>query len=161
MKSNKEELIEWLRDAYAMENSMEQMLTRVSEDEQAVPAIREIARTHLRETQNHAAQVERCLKILDADTSAIKTGAATVGEFFKDTLASFASDKRIKDLLTGYAAEHFEIACYSAIRVAAQSLGESQIVTICDAIVEDEKRTAKRLQESVPAAVLSYLSENR
>ena len=160
MKSNNEELIEWLRDAYAMEKSMEQMLQRVSEDDKMTLQVREIARNHLPETENHAVQVERCLELLGADTSALKTGVASAGEFFKDTLASFASDKRIKDLLTGYAGEHFEIACYSSIRTAAQALGEGQIAAICDVIIEDEERMAKRLLESLPDTVTAYLSEN-
>jgi ferritin-like metal-binding protein YciE len=159
MKSKTQELIEWLRDAYAMEISMEQMLKRISEDDKATAAVRDVTRTHMEETVRHSASVERCLQMLGADTSNLKTGVATAGEFIKDTLASFASDKRVKDLLSSYAAEHFEIACYTAIRVAAQSVGEIQIVAICDSIIDDEKRTAKRLQECVPDAVSVYLSE--
>ncbi len=156
MKSKTEELTEWLRDAYAMEKSMEQMLRRTVDDDKAILPVREAARAHLIETTRHVDDVERCLEIIGADTSVLKTGAATVGEFFKDILAAFASDKAIKDLLAAYAGEHFEIGCYTAIRAAAQSIGEGRIVAICDSILEDEQRAAKRLKECIPGAIEGY-----
>ncbi len=139
---------------------MEQMLQRVADDEQTISTLREIARSHLGETVRHRQDVEHCLDLLQADTSALKTGVAAVGEFFKDALASFASDREIKDLLTGYAGEHFEIGCYTAIRTAAESAGHTQIVTVCDRILEDERRAAERILAVIPTAVSTYLAKD-
>lgn len=138
---------------------MEQMLLRIADDERTPGALREVARSHLGETVRHRQDVEHCLNLLNADTSALKTGAAAVGEFFKDALSSFASDREIKDLLTGYAGEHFEIACYTAIRTAAENVDQIEIVKICDAILEDEHRAAERMLEVIPFAVGAYLAE--
>lgn len=159
--SMRDTLIEWLRDAYAMERGMEQMWKRTCEDPRVSASMREIARQHLAETNSHAVEVERCLKLLGSDTSLVKTGIAEASGLIQETLTSFASDKRVKDLLTACAGEHFEIACYTAIQTAAQILGEESIMDSCDSIIADEKRMAKWLEQNVADVVHAYLSEGR
>jgi ferritin-like metal-binding protein YciE len=155
----KEELIEWLRDAYAMEKAMEMALKKQINNPKVSQRMREQASIHYTETEGHALAVEGCLKKLGADTSTLKTAVAEGLEFMKSTGTAFARDERVKDALAAYASEHFEIACYSALRVAAQKLGQGVIVATCDVIIKEEKQMATWLEENFSQVVEDYIDE--
>jgi ferritin-like metal-binding protein YciE len=46
------------------------------------------------------------------------------------------SDELVKNSLADYATGHFEIACYKALRAAAEAEGESGVVRVCDDIMQ-------------------------
>ena len=155
----KEELIEWLRDAYAMETAMELALKKQIESQKVSQRMREQASIHYVETQGHAEAVEACLKNLGADTSAGKTMLAQGMEAIKGTATMLAKDEPVKDAIAAYASEHFEIACYTALRTAALKLGLPDVVGTCNAILLEEIKMAKWLEENLPAVVTDYLNE--
>ena len=158
MSTKREELIDWLRDAYAMERGLEITLKKQAESDQMLPTLRQRAHEHLEETRQHAEAVKRCLESLGSDVSTIKTGVAQMLEMGKGMGTMFASDERVKDLLAAYASEHFEIACYKALRVGAEVAGEPQIVAVCDRIIPDEERMAQWFSHNLPAVVREYLA---
>ena len=157
--STKEEIIDWLRDAYAMERGLEIMLNKQSQNDELHAELRAQARVHLEETKRHAALVEECLKVLGSDTSTIKTGGWQAMEALKGASTNFARDERVKDLLAAYASEHFEIACYRALTIAAQQAGLPQVAAACEEIIFDERNMARWIDENLPVVVSSYLSE--
>jgi ferritin-like metal-binding protein YciE len=155
----RDEVIDWLRDAYAMERGLEISLKKQSEHGELSSAMREQAAIHLGETRRHAEAVRACLEKLGSDTSTLKTGIAQSVEAMKGMGTMFASDERVKDLLAAYASEHFEIVCYLALRAAAEFLGETEIVAVCDLIIPDEERMAQWLTANLPSVVQEYLAE--
>lgn len=157
--TTRDELIDWLRDAYAMERGLEITLKKQSESDELNPQLRSQARVHLAETTRHAEAVHACLHALGTDTSALKTGIGKMTEMVKGMGTNFARDERVKDLLAAYASEHFEIACYTALRTAAEVLGEPQVAAVCDQILPDEQRMADWLQQNLPAVVADYLAD--
>ncbi|MDB6007277.1 MAG: Protein yciE, partial [Prosthecobacter sp.] len=127
-------------------------------DNQDAPTdLRARVATHLSETEGHAEQVKQCLHELGADTSSLKTVLAQSMEFMKGTGTAFAKDERIKDMLASYAMEHFEIACYMALRAGAKEAGLTNVVVICESILKDERRMANWLDEHLSATVTGYL----
>jgi ferritin-like metal-binding protein YciE len=156
----KEEVISWLRDAYAMERGLEVTLKKQADSDDYDPEIRQAAEEHLEETRQHARMVERLLKSLGSNTSAIKTGVGMMTETIKVLGTSMSHDEQIKDLLTGYAMEHFEIACYRALSTAAETAGLENVADACDQIIGDEERMAERLSDALPEIVEKYLGES-
>ncbi len=155
--NTKDELMDWLRDAYAMERGLEVSLRKMSEAGDAPYSLREQAGLHLRQTQEHAESVKHVLEQLGSDTSALKTGLAKTMESLKGFGTFFAKDEEIKDILSACAAEHFEIACYTAIRTAASMLGLTSVVTMCDHIISEEEEMAHWLGEHLPEIVTHHL----
>jgi ferritin-like metal-binding protein YciE len=158
--SIREELIDWLRDAYAMERGLEVSLKKQAENDELGIELRQRAEMHLEETRRHAETVESLLKGLDADTSAIKTGTGKLAETVKGFGTKFARDEQIKDLLTAYAMEHFEIACYTALIAAAEAGNFPEVIAACRTIIEDEQEMADWLQQALPRVVTGYLAEH-
>src|SRR3954451_9554080 len=90
------DLIDWLNDAYAMERSLEVMLRKQAENEEAHRAVRERARIHLDATQTHADRVVECLSMLDASPSTLKSATGEMMEFARGMMTKTASDERVK-----------------------------------------------------------------
>src|SRR5262245_47634992 len=101
----REEVIHWLRDAYAMECAVEASLERQASDGNLDPSVRARARFHLDETQHHADLLKACLEKMGAGTSTSKTGLAAAAKKFQALGIAFAQDERVKDLLSAYASE--------------------------------------------------------
>lgn len=157
----RDEIIDWLRDAYAMERGLETTLKKQADKDDLMPQVRQRAATHLDETRRHAEEVKAVLQSLGTDTSSLKTGMGVMAEMTKGLGSKFARDERIKDLLAAYSMEHFEIACYVALAAAAKAAGLPQVVDMCERIIPDEERMARALHDSLPTEVRSYLFEQQ
>ncbi len=155
----RQNVIEWLRDAYALEKGLESSLGKQSRNEDLRPEIRDHAARHLDETRRHADEVRSALGALGASTSAMKTTMGMVAQSAKGMGSVFARDERIKDLLDAYSMEHFEIACYTALAAAAKQAGLPEVVQVCRRILPDEERMAEALRHSLPDEVQDYLRE--
>lgn len=155
----KDELIEWLRDAYAMERAMELALKKQADNQGLSMLVREQSALHLNETRQHAEAVAACLKRLGSETSTLKTAMAKGLEIMKGASTAFAGDHRVKDLLGMCATEHFEIACYTALRAGAARFGIFEIVETCNKIIQDEQRMADWLEANLPHLVMTCLEQ--
>lgn len=157
--NTKDELIDWLRDAYAMEKAMEIALKNQMDSDDTLQPLRDLFETHLEETRLHAASVEACLASLGSQPSTVKTSLAEAIETVKGLGSAFAKDTGVKAMLASYAAEHFEIGCYLALISGARNLGLEDIARRCEQILADEQRMADWLQANISRAVTSYLKE--
>ncbi|MDB6059210.1 MAG: hypothetical protein JWO95_3054 [Verrucomicrobiales bacterium] len=155
----REEIVDWLKDAYAMERGLEAALLKQSKEESLSAHVRERASIHLEETKRHAEEVRSCLQQLGTDTSALKTGMGAIGQSAKGMMTMFANDQQIKDLLDGYMMENFEIASYTALEAAADRAGFAQVAELCRRIIPDEERMAQAIIEAIPQEVESHLFE--
>ncbi len=157
--NTKDELIDWLCDAYAMEKAQEMSLKNQIESDDTLQPLRDQLEVHYVETQQHAGAVEACLKSLGASTSILKTALAETVETVKNLSSSFARDSGVKAMLASYATEHFEIGCYVALAAGARNLDMPEVAATCEKILVDEKRMADWLEANLPNAVTSYLRE--
>lgn len=161
MMDTRNELIGWLRDAYAMERSLETTLKKISHSSKHPEECRAICGKHLVETQQHAQTVESLLKSLGSDTSTVKTGIGLVMETLKGAGATLAHDEVVKEMIAAYASEHFEIACYEVIVAAAMVAGLPYVAEACLQIILEEKEMAKTICDMLPGIVRFYLGEKR
>ena len=80
-----------------------------------------------------------------------------VSGFFQGRSTGASPDELVKNGLSDYAAEHFEIASYRALITAARLLGENQVVQVCESILRDEQEMANWLEQTLPTIVQEYL----
>ncbi|OYW31510.1 MAG: hypothetical protein B7Z47_00865 [Chthoniobacter sp. 12-60-6] len=152
------ELIDWLRDSYAMEKALETALTKLTDHPHTHMGLREQAGLHRIDTQVHAEAIAGCLKALGSDTSSLRTVLAQGMDLMRSAGSSFGRDERIKDVLTVLVTEHFEIACHTILRTGALQLGMHDIVQVCDEILLGEKRMTHWLQINLPQIIAAYLA---
>lgn len=157
MREPRETLISWLNDAYALERSLVEVLENHAKDAKDHPEAARRITQHLEETKMHAERVKECVERLGGSTSSVKTAMGKVSGFFQGLSTGTAPDEMVKNALSDYAAEHFEIASYRALIAGARALGETEVARVCENILRDEENMAKWLESQLPTMVQEYL----
>jgi ferritin-like metal-binding protein YciE len=155
--TRRDEVIDWLNDAYAMERGLEVTLRKQSENNDAHRAVRERARIHLDETVEHAHRIARCLEMLGSSPSALKSATGQAMEMAKGLTTMFSRDERVKDFLASYGAEYFEVACYKSLMAGATAAGEEEIVPILEQNLKEDTAMAEWLDMNIAAITRDYL----
>jgi ferritin-like metal-binding protein YciE len=157
MAITKETLIEWLKDAHAMENHAIETLERQAERTEHYPELEAQVKNHLEESRWQAEQVKKCLKRLGSDSSTIKKGIAKFMGNMSALTNSAAGDEVVKNSIADYAFEHFEIASYRSLVAAADELGEDEVKRVCEDILRQEEAMADWLEDHLPQVTQQYL----
>ncbi len=156
--TRRDEVIDWLNDAYAMERGLEVTLRKQSENNDVHRAVRDRARIHLDETIEHAERLTRCLEMLGSSPSTVKTMTGQMMELGKGMMTKFARDERIKDFLAAYGSEYFEVACYKSLIAGARSAGEEEIIPLLEQNLKEDRAMADWLDMNVEGITRDYLN---
>ena len=146
-------LITWLRDAYAMEKSLIPVLENHAKDAERFPELRQRLDQHAMETRNHATLVEQCLRQLGEEPSTVKNTMARVIGAVQSVATGAFHDDVVKNGLQDFGTESFEIACYKALIEGARALQQTEIVNICQRILNEEQAMARFLEQNLPTVV--------
>ncbi|HEY0368873.1 MAG TPA: ferritin-like domain-containing protein [Chthoniobacterales bacterium] len=155
--TRRDEVIDWLKDAYSMERGLEVTLRKQAENDEVHRAVRERARIHLDETAEHAERVSRCLEMLGSSPSTVKSATGQVMEMGKGLMTKFTRDERVKDFLAAYGAEYFEVACYKSLIAGARAAGEEEIVPLLEQNLREDRAMADWLDMNVEGITRDYL----
>lgn len=154
-----EDLMAWMNDAYAMELALAEVLENHLRDSDELPEHQERLRQHLLQTRGHAHRLRDCLEGMGGSVS---DGKALLGDLFgrcRYVAPGMADDEIIRDLMSEYAAEHFEMACYRSLIVAAREVGVEPIACVCEAIFREEEEMARWVEGQIALATRSYLRQ--
>lgn len=162
-------VIQYLNEAYGKEKELETALQAHISMTTKAPYKKRL-QEHLKETKNHARQVERRIKQLGgkAEAGPIHRGPDAVAEA-ATTLTSVAgkavaaaqgplhalrgtgeSEKMLKNAKTEYHQEFEEIGTYSGIEALAESVGDRETAQLAKGIRREEERMAKFLERQIP-----------
>lgn len=136
-----------------MESVLQVQLTQAMDHAE----IHERLNQHLAETRVHAERVRRCLEELGETPSAIKSIAGGFMGVMQAVSTAVFRDDLLKGIIANYAMEHFEIACYRALRSAANDSGLNDIADMCEEILSEETAMAEWLEEQVPDVTRHHL----
>ena len=155
--AHKERLVQWLRDAHAMEMQAKTMLSAQASRIENYPALKARIEQHIDETENQAKLVEGCIERLGGSVSATKDMAGTGGAMMQGMGGMLAGDEIVKGAMAGYTFEHFEIASYKALMAAAAEAGEREVERVCDEILRQEESMASWLADHLPEVTREFL----
>lgn len=153
----REQIISWLKDAHAVEQSLANILQQHIKDAADNPVMRERLEQHLRETHQHADRVRECLESLGESPSGMKSMAGSAMGMVEGMSTGMFRDEMVKNVIADYAAEHFEMGCYSALAAAAEDAGFSEIAQTCREIFGEEAEMADWLEEQIPEVARQHL----
>ena len=156
----RDNLIAWLRDAYAMEGQAIQLAERQIERLEHYPELRSKLQEHLSQTQGQQAALEQAFALLDSNPSALKAGVMKVAANVQGMMHALASDEVMKHILANYAFEQFEAASYQALVTAAEQAGEREVASTCATILREEQEMAEWLWERLPQLTQQYLQRS-
>lgn len=152
-----ENLLDWLRDAHAMEEQAEQMLTKTADRLENYPDLKARIQQHIKETQRQSELVRSCIERLGGDTSAVKDVAGKMMAMMQGMSGMFVSDEVVKASMASYAFEHMEIASYRALIAAAEVCGDTETKRVCEQILVEEEAMAQWLADRLPDTVRKFL----
>jgi len=148
--TQREELINWLNDAHAMERSNVKVLKGHIEDAHDFPELQSRLMQHLAETEQHAERIRTCIESIGGKVSRGKLSIGTLLGNLAGRSSSLYHDDVVKDTLSDSATEHFEVACYKSLIAAADRLGESRVAEVCKRNMEQDEAMANWIDDHVP-----------
>jgi ferritin-like metal-binding protein YciE len=159
MTSGNELITTWLKDAYAMETGIVEVLEKQVDATAGTPMVQAGIQRHLEATKGHAETVKQCLEDLGASPSGLKAGLAGIGGKMQGMMMGMPEDSLVRFALQDYSTEHMEIASYKALIVAAEDAGLTQVAAACKGILRDEEQMAAWLAENLPMVVRETVAQ--
>ena len=106
---------------------------------------------HTEETRRHVANVERIFELLGEEPKPDKSHAVDGLVAQHDKVAKNIESTKLRDVFDAGAAaktEHLEIAAYESLITTAESLGETEIVSLLEENLDDEKDALKQAKKA-------------
>jgi ferritin-like metal-binding protein YciE len=157
--ADKQLLVAWLNDAYAMEMALVPILENHAKDANNHPAIEARDREHAEQTRKQAERIKGCLERLGEKPSKAKAALGSLFGYMQAPMTGMFSDELVKNFLMDYAIEHFEIACYEALITASEQLGENEIASVCRGILQEEQEMADWIRDFLPTIVSEHCQQ--
>lgn len=157
MATRKENLLDWLRDAHAMEQQAENMLKAQSKRLEHYPELKARIDQHIDETLGQQKLIDGCLSRLGGSSSTMKDMTGKLMAFGQAVGGTLMSDEVIKGAMAGYVFENVEIAAYTVLIAAAEAAGDSETLAACQQILPQEIAMAEWLLEHLPQLTEAFL----
>ena len=155
-----QELNQWLRDAHAMEEQAEQMLSSQAGRIENYPELSAGIERHLQETKSQRERLERCLERRGTSASGLKDAAMKFTAMMQGLSGTVASDEVAKGTMASYTFEHYEISAYKMLVAAAQLAGDGETARVCEEICREEEAMAEQLEGLLPRIATTYLKRS-
>ena len=151
-------LLDWLRDAHAMEQQAEKMLLGMAQRLEHYDELRERIEQHVEETRGQQLLLKGCIDRLGSTTSLIKDMTAKITAFGQSLTGMPVSDEVIKGAMSCYVFEHMEIAAYTVLISAAREVGDIETERVCEKILPQEVAMAEWLRDRLPQLTHIFLA---
>ena len=120
-------------------------------DEVSNSDLKEDLRHHLDETKQQVANLERVFELLGEEPKADKSHAVDGLTAQHDKVVKNIDSAELRDFFDACAAaktEHLEIAAYDGLITAAESLGDSEVVSLLEENLDQEKSALKKAEKA-------------
>ena len=152
MNERDAKLVQYLSEAYGKERELEAALQAHIAMTVKGPYKKRLQQ-HLKETKQHAKQVERRIKKLGGGGQTLQGAVGKLTAAAKGPLhairGSGEQEKMLKNAKTEYFNEHEEIATYLAIETLAEKVKDSETAKLARAIRREEEKMANFLQGQI------------
>ena len=141
--------IDELKDLYNAENQLVKALPKLARAA-ASDELRQGFEEHLEQTKGHVERLEKIFQMLDESPKGKKCqGMEGLIEEGSEVMEQDYEASLMDAALIGAAqrVEHYEIAAYGTARSFAESLGETEHVSLLNEILEEEKETDEKLTD--------------
>ncbi|RRV10609.1 ferritin-like domain-containing protein [Pseudomonas sp. v388] len=160
MATKQDNLLDWLRDAHAMEQQAESMLKAQADRLEHYPDLKRRIEQHLDETLGQQKLLKECIERLGGSTSTLKDMAGKLMAFGQALGGMTVSDEVVKGAMSGYVFENIEIATYTVLIQAAKDARDKETQQACEKILPQEVAMADWLREHLPAITTAFLQRS-
>lgn len=139
-----------LRDAQAMEEQAQRMMSSTASRIHDHPEVRARLESHAETSRHQAALVKAGIERRGGDTSTLDDLAGRITATAQGLSGMFVSDEIVKATMASPTFSHMEIASCHAPIVAAEMLGDSQTQQVCEQILAQEETMTAWLATQLP-----------
>jgi ferritin-like metal-binding protein YciE len=155
--SVRDHLVEWLRDAHAMEvgtlDDLESLAGRIEK----YPQLKARIEQHAQETRGQEQRLKQLLESMNESTSAVKQGVTRLSGLLQAAVGAVFTDEMLKNAIAAYGFENFEIANYRALITTAEQAGETRAVSVLQQNLREEEEMARWLEQHLPEITRQFL----
>jgi ferritin-like metal-binding protein YciE len=144
MSALEEKLVDYIDDAYAMEQNVLRMLDGMIATTKD-PQMKRSLERHKKETEQQAERLGECLREHGASPSKTKEAGGIVGALLKSVLDAARGDKAGRNARDGFATEHMEIASYQMLERVARKAGDKKTAAVARQNREEEEAMARSI----------------
>jgi len=160
MNPAKDNILDWLRDAHAMEQQAEKMLSTFSERLEHYPEFKNRIDSHIQVKKSQQELLKECIEHCGSSPSVIKDLGAKLLGFSQTASGIFVSDEVVKGAMSIYVFEQMEIASYTILGTAAKHIGDARVLAVCEQILPQEIAMAQWLQAYLPNVTVEFLARS-
>jgi ferritin-like metal-binding protein YciE len=144
MSAIDEKLIEYIDDAYAMEQSVLRMLDGMIGTTKDAQMKRALER-HRKETERQAERLKERLEAHGTSPSLTKEAGGMMAALMKSVLDVARGDKPGRNARDGFATEHMEIASYELLERVAKKAGDRKTAEVARRNRAEEEAMARSI----------------
>ncbi|MCM5679613.1 DUF892 family protein [Schlegelella sp. S2-27] len=153
-------LMDWLRDAHAMEEQAERMFSTTASRIDNYPEMKTRLEGHAQASRRQADMLRVCIERRGGDPSALKDLAAKATAMAQGLSGIFVSDEIVKAAMATYTFEHMEIASYRSLIAAADAVGDQETRRVCESHLAQEEEMADWLEQQLPLVTQQFLQRS-
>lgn len=146
-------LLDWLNNAYSMELGLIHILNKHQKEASGHIKVAEAINERISETEKKSERLRIEIERLGGDISRLKAWGAEAFGWWHGILMGAFEDKLVKNTITEYALEYFEMATYQAISKAAEIERDGRVKTLAENILEENMNTADKLKKMLSEMV--------
>ena len=136
-----------LQDIYYAENKILKSLPEMIENATDTQ-LKQGLQSHMQETKGHVQRLEQVFGMIGQKAQSVNCPAIDGIIEEADEVSGEVADKRVLDaaiIAAGQAVEHYEITRYGSLIAWAKELGRSDVATVLQQTLEEEKAADKKL----------------
>ncbi|MFD1746757.1 ferritin-like domain-containing protein [Rhizobium helianthi] len=157
MTHAKDHFAKWLSDAHALElQSIALLKSQIARIEN-YPDLREKMIEHLANSEGHEKALRGLMERFPGAQSLIKDVAGRLSATAQGLTGAFSADEIVRTCMNAYVFAHEEVARYKVLLAAADELGDSTAVAVCERILSEEKAMADWLELYLDGVTRLYL----
>ncbi len=160
MTSARDHLLDWLRDAHAMEEQAKSLLNTQISRFQSYPEVVPRLKQHLEETEHQRVAIAECLTQLGSDTSSMKDVATKMMANMQGFGHMMSTDEVLKHMLASHAFERFEAASYHSLIAAAEYANEPRVAAVARDILAEEEDMGDWVWRNIPDLTQKFLQRS-
>jgi ferritin-like metal-binding protein YciE len=158
MSALEKKLVEYIDDAYAMEQNVLRMLDGMIGTTKD-PQMKRLLERHRKQTEKQAERLEECLGEHGATPSAVKEIGGVMAALMKSVVDVARGDKAGRNARDGFATEHMEIASYQMLERVAKKAGDKRTAAVARQNRAEEEAMARSIDSKWNKIVEQSLKE--
>ncbi len=159
MADTRDILIDWLRDAHAMERASVDNLEHQVDHLGAYPDLKLKYQEQIELTKRQTDRIDNQLKALGSDASTLKDTMLRIAGQAQALLAGISDDEVVKQAASTLAYENWEIANFRALAAAAEHENEPALKTLFEDMAREKADMAAWLSDRIPDLTRRYLDQ--